>query len=430
MKKYIIPVLALLAAAVTGCKEKHPSQDQITGEPVQAESSLPQVISQEGNKASCVYLTNDQSGIPYISWVEIDSVEQKHFFFAKFDEEKKGFAEKQAIPMAQNASIHEEGMPKLAIKGNGDLFALYETSTPREGERFGLGDLRYLQSADGGKTWSEPQSVAPEDLAANRSSGFSNLRRLTDGEIGIAWLGTGASETEGRPVKFARTKPDGTLDQSRVVDPENCQCCRTAVTAAENGTVYVAYRNLLPGSIRDISLAVSNDNGKSFKKPVSFSDDQWVVEGCPHNGPSLTAWGSQLNATWFTNAEKHQGVNYAVLDAEGKVIKHWNISAKGQFIQNDFLSDGTPVLAYNESYDEDGVYYSRIMAAKLKDNSVYKREITPAHANASYPMLVGFNEHQLLVGWSGDGKVSYRIIDTNHIENPEFTSTSGWFVAE
>ena len=421
MKRSITLLALVLLLSLIGCKEKQPSPEQNgSNSKAISEENLPIQLSDPRNIATCVYLTKDAEGTPYISWVETDSLQQKHFFFARFDEEGKEFGEKREIPIEQNAALHEEGMPKLAVKGNGDLFALYETSTPSEGQRFGLADLRYLQSLDGGSSWSAPKSVAPEALAKSKSSGFAGLGRLGDGEIGIIWLGSADGPgTDGRPVKFARTKPDGSIGESLVIDPGTCQCCRTAVTAGENGEVYVAYRNLLPGSIRDISMATSIDTGKSFQKPVSFSNDQWKVEGCPHNGPSLVAQGTQINATWFTDADTHRGVNYAILTPDGTVKKRYNLSSTAQFIQNDFLVDGTPVMAYNESYNDGGSYYSRIVVARLKGEDVLKAEITPKGSNAFFPVVTGLNAEELLVGWREGEGIMYKVVEVAQIDVPE-----------
>src|SRR5699024_8216819 len=96
MKRFNSYILFLFAITLIGCKEKNASQSQnVTESDVKIEENLPKVISENGNDASCVYLTKDQSGVPYISWVEIDSTKQKHFFFAKFDEETMEFEDKQ-----------------------------------------------------------------------------------------------------------------------------------------------------------------------------------------------------------------------------------------------------------------------------------------------------------------------------------------------
>lgn len=407
----------------TACKEKPTSNIKANHDSSSAKVELPVALSNPDNRASCVFLTADQEGLPYVSWVEIDSLKEKHFYFARFDGEKGKFGTKQIIPIQQNAAIHEEGMPKIAIKGNGDLFALYEISIPVEGSRFGLGDLRYVQSKDGGKTWSEPRSVDSEDLAQNKSGNFSNISRLKDGEIGIAWLGSDPkSKYDARPIKFSKTRPDGSMEKSRIVNYQGCQCCRTALASDANGATFIAFRDLLENNIRDISFLRLEPDGTLADPAHSFSNDQWQVEGCPHNGPSIALNGNQINVTWFTNGENHLGVNFASLNPDGKMLEYHHLSEKGQFVQNSFMPDGTPIIAYNESYRKSDAVYSRIIVNKITGNTIYQKEITPPQVEAFYPMIHSLDADRIMVTWSGAQKVYYRIIDANSLQMTQVTA--------
>src|SRR5699024_1682809 len=188
--------------------------------------------------------------------------------------------------------------------------------------------------------------VAPKDLAKEKSGGFSNIHRLANGEIGIAWLGTfDDPKKEGRPLKFAQTTPDGGITPAQVIDKQSSECCRTAIASGQDGKVFVAFRDLLPKEIRDISLTISSDNGETFGQAHDFSKDYWEVNGCPHNGPSLVRAKHKIYAGWFTNSKKHRGVNFAVLDSTGQVMEHYNISSKGQFIQVGHSSNGRAIMA-------------------------------------------------------------------------------------
>ena len=66
-----------------------------------------------------------------------------------------------------------------------------------------------------------------------------------------------------------------------------CGCCKTAITTGQDGAIYVAFRNIYPGSLRDISFAVSRDDGRTFSPPVRVSEDHWMLDGCPDDGPTI-----------------------------------------------------------------------------------------------------------------------------------------------
>ena len=65
-----------------------------------------------------------------------------------------------------------------------------------------------------------------------------------------------------------------------------CYCCKTALVSAD-GALYAAWRHVYPGNIRDIAFTLSRDGGKTFAPPIRVSEDKWVLEGCPDDGPSM-----------------------------------------------------------------------------------------------------------------------------------------------
>ncbi len=80
-----------------------------------------------------------------------------------------------------------------------------------------------------------------------------------------------------------------------------CYCCKTSVATGPDGAVYAAWRHVYPGNVRDIAFAMSADGGRTFGEPVRVSDDNWVLDGCPENGPSLAVdGGGRVHVVWPT----------------------------------------------------------------------------------------------------------------------------------
>jgi hypothetical protein len=46
---------------------------------------------------------------------------------------------------------------------------------------------------------------------------------------------------------------------------------------------------------------MSADGGKTFEQPVRVSEDDWVLNGCPENGPALTVDANRrIHVVWPT----------------------------------------------------------------------------------------------------------------------------------
>jgi hypothetical protein len=93
---------------------------------------------------------------------------------------------------------------------------------------------------------------------------------------------------------------DGSIVESHVAR-DVCFCCKTAVGVSAGGRVFVAWRHIFPGSIRDIAMAVSSDAGRTFGPMARVSSDDWALSGCPDDGPSLAVdVRNTVHITWPT----------------------------------------------------------------------------------------------------------------------------------
>lgn len=399
---------AVTASALLSCSN--------TASNKQAETVEPAVLSNVRNKASCVFLTGDEKNNPVISWAETDSAGRKYFFFALFDPAGKKFQSPVSIPVMQTLSLHEEGMPKIAVKGDGTIAALYETNVPKEGSRFGLSNLYYTLSYDKGKTWTEAKPIAA-GTAQTGSRSFANIIRLDDGELGAAWLDNNPDPlSTGRPVKFARTNAKEGFGKAVLIESSACECCRTAL-CSDGGKISVVFRDLLPGSVRDISISTSTDNGRTFQPAVPFSGDNWAIEGCPHNGPSAVGKGDKTYISWFTGSEK-TGVYYAELDKNNRIAAKTLLDPNGRFVQLCLMPDGTRVAAFNKTYTDEGRMYSRIMVNRITDKGIFEKEVTMPKVQASYPVVHASGSKDIVTAWSSEGRIYYRTTAIKTINIP------------
>lgn len=215
---------------------------------------------------------------------------------------------------------HGEAPPKVGYAPDGSLYALYAVGRLEEGRRFPFTTLRVARSTDGGRTWSEPRTVTGDSVPGSRN--FHALHVAGDGSLYVAWLearGGRASATY-----LTRSADGGATWRPtvRVDASESCPCCRTAITTAPDGTLYLAWRTVLPGQVRDIVVARSDDQGLTWAAPVRVHADNFVFEGCPHAGPSLQADSAgRLHIAWWTGREGAAGVYYARSDDGGRTFR-------------------------------------------------------------------------------------------------------------
>jgi Cu/Ag efflux protein CusF len=156
--------------------------------------------------------------------------------------------------------------------------------------------LRSARSLDGGRTFLSSTSIGDETIGGER--GFQSVTVGPDRVARAAWLdgrrdpGTPPHTNPGGDydpmhLMFATGNADGRWNAETRLATNVCGCCKTAMATGRDGSVYVAFRNIYPGSLRDISFTMSHDGARTFSPPVRVSEDHWMLEGCPDDGPTM-----------------------------------------------------------------------------------------------------------------------------------------------
>ena len=162
-------------------------------------------------------------------------------------------------------------------------------------------DVVVAQSFDGGMTWGAPVSAHTDGTPTEH--GFVSMHRESDG-VGLLWLDgrqTGGETTED-PLDTAMTlravtlTKDGDRLRRQMVDDAVCDCCQTDVAVSARGPIAVN-RNRTGEEVRDIYVSRHSNGRWSPGEPLHM--DNWVIPGCPVNGPSISADGDFVAVAWF-----------------------------------------------------------------------------------------------------------------------------------
>jgi len=204
---------------------------------------------------------------------------------------------------------HGEAPPKMSYGPDGTLYALYAVGKVVPGRRFPMSSLRLAKSADDGQTWTAPVTIASDSAFGTRN--FHAMHVAGDGSLYVAWL----ESNQGKSKTFlTRSTDQGTTWAAPVLadTTQSCPCCRTSIATARDGTLYLAWRSVFPGNVRDVVVARSDDHGTTWATPVRVHADHWVFDGCPHAGPSMQVDSAgTVHIAWWTGKQGSAGAFYA-----------------------------------------------------------------------------------------------------------------------
>ena len=130
---------------------------------------------------------------------------------------------------------------------------------------------------------------------ANETNALYHLARSTDG-----------GQTFSQPV----------VASAPAAGDHVCECCPSDILC-QGDSVWLAFRNLQPGNIRDIWVSASADQGASFSAAVDVDDTNWVQSVCPSSAPRMHSTGDSLVTVWMsrgTGITRVHGSAFAVSD--------------------------------------------------------------------------------------------------------------------
>lgn len=149
------------------------------------------------------------------------------------------------------------------------------------------GDVLAWRSADEGATWQGPVRI--NGAADSAREGLHGMASGPDGTVWVTWLDLREKRTE----VYVSKSPDGgatwqpNIRAYRSPDGNVCECCHPSIMVSD-GAVHVMFRNALAGN-RDMYLATSKDDGKTFLPAKKLGQGSWKLNACPMDGGMLAA---------------------------------------------------------------------------------------------------------------------------------------------
>ena len=110
---------------------------------------------------------------------------------------------------------------------------------------------------------------------------------------------------EGKPLpvsmtlRYAAIEGSGKISDDTQLDERVCECCQTSAAVTSDGVLAV-YRDRSQTEVRDIYFVRQVASG--WTSPQAVNADNWEINGCPVNGPSIAVEGRHVAVAWLTAA--------------------------------------------------------------------------------------------------------------------------------
>lgn len=288
-------------------------------------------------------------------------------------------------------------------------------------------DIRLARSLSWGASFEKPVRIS--DKPTNAFSGYVSIGVAPNKDVYAVWLDTRDStpEAEVYSLYLARSSDKGATFQKNVkVADHVCECCRPNVSFGPNNEVLVFWRHIYPGSIRDMTVAVTRDGGASFSSPIRIAEDNWKLAGCPDSGIALARSGNRVYAAWLTEASPSvSGVRLTWSDDAGRT---W---APALLASQKVLDANYPALSAAEGGRVELIFQGRdpqrqagwaassaFLVEIDKDGRLsLPAEVPDAPSAVLRPTLVAATNGRIFTAWTStiDGKLTVFLSRARHL---------------
>ncbi len=361
-----------------------------------------ELVSPAGTGSGQPNLAVAPDGRVYLSWIERLGEGRFSLRFATLEKEK--WSAPQVIAEGSNWFVNWADFPSMVVLPDGSLAAHWLAKS-------GAGTFEYdvtiSRSFDGGKTWGKP--FVPHRDGVKAEHGFVSLFAAQDGNLAAVWLDgremkPGAGDHDhghgDMTLRYVKIKRDGTLTDESVLDTRVCECCQTSAVMTDDGPV-VVYRDRSEQEIRDISI-VRLREGK-WSQPVSVFKDGWQINGCPVNGPSVSASGRRVAVAWYTGVNNKPRVKIAFSSDAGTsfgepiTVDDGNPAGR---VEAMMLADGGALVCWLEKLPDGGAVRVRLIKPDGKFDPAMTVSATGTARSNGFPQMARAG-NSLIFAWTG-----------------------------
>jgi len=198
-----------------------------------------------------------------------------------------------------------------------------------------------------------------------------------------------------------------------VLDTRVCECCPTGAAAANDPIV--VYRDRSAAEVRNIH--VTTLAGGVWTEPVAVHDDGWRIDGCPVNGPSVSAIGREVAVAWFALQDERGHAFVGFSHDNGRTFgAPIRVDAAGSLgrVDVELLEDASAVVAWIELAGSNASYQIRRVEAAGAGSTPTTVASMAGNRNSGYPRMTRHGD-ELVFAWTDAATLR---VETAHARLP------------
>ena len=173
------------------------------------------------------------------------------------------------------------------------------------------------------------------------------------------------------------------------------------------------YRDRSVEEKRDVSI--SRFIGNSWTEPVTINEDNWIINGCPVNGPNIASYDDRVAVSWFSASNGIPKVSMKFSKDNGEtfsekiMIDDINNSPTGR-VDVEFITRDEVVVSWLSSFEGKGSLHLRKININGNQGQIKKISDISLERSTGFPQIEKFKD-KLIIAYTESG-LEYKKIKT------------------
>ncbi|MFT7686532.1 MAG: hypothetical protein ACI9FB_001877 [Candidatus Azotimanducaceae bacterium] len=382
--KFLIAICGLLSVSLVSFAERVKFVETAAGE----NTSLSRLVVDTNEKL-------------HLSWVKTEGDHQS-LYYASLNNDAFGVA--KLISQGENWFVNWADFPSLVVNENGMAAHWLQMSAE------GTYDYDVRASFFDTEKQSWRTNIIVHKDGINAEHGFVSMLPMAGNKTFITWLDgrlTKTKDEQGHPggmtLRAGVFDGEGKVLEDWLLDDLTCDCCQTSAAMSGTGPM-VAYRDRTKDEVRDIYITrLEND---TWSEPVAISNDNWIVAGCPVNGPDIASKNDLTAVAWFSAKNDHPEVKLVFSHDDGQTFSDPVVVASKTTngrVGVTILDSGLVAVTWLETAGEDAKIMMAIYDKELEKSAVLVESLVIAETKSSrrsgFPTVESIG-NQIFVTWT------------------------------
>ena len=351
------------------------------------------------------------NGGTYLSFISTsDTSDISKLYFSKLELNNLEWNSPSLINSSTDWFVNWADFPRITTNNQKGISVHYLEKSSSETYSY---DIKVMNSKDEGNSWNNPMKLHNDNTKTEH--GFVSTINYNNNFL--------STYLDGRQNELAKEnknlKPqmtlratsyniDGVILMDELIDNKVCDCCQTDIALTSDNSPITVYRDRSNNETRDIYYSYYKNS--KWSNPLPVFNDNWIISGCPVNGPAISTFNSSSSLIWYTEIDGESKIKIAFTD---DITKGFDdpilINANNPLgrVDIEMINENSSIISYMD-YINDKAYLKLQKIDRYTDinKSIIIDEISNTRSSG-FPKINIIDNDKTIVSWTDSSNKLY-----------------------